>query len=161
MMAALNFVRGAFLSLALLGWSFANPAVASWVYVGICGAVWLYILVLDGNRPSPDPGIWNDAERTVIREYHLFFKFPSVMLEVSRFLTGIGLMNWVWVPWLYYKRQWPQAAIMLVYGFATMKLTERLAPTMYLARRARDGQMRSKFNHSVFVKVLAKMREDQ
>ena len=88
----------------------------------------------DGLEAFTEPLYLNPDQVTVVKKYHLFFKFPFASRQFSGALSAIQLSTFVWVPWLLYNGLWFTAVAIGGNYFAASFLAMQLNPRLFLQR---------------------------
>lgn len=139
---------GTFGSLAILllaGFAALRPASMSWVYIVafLAFEFWLLRRVQAGRKtPVPvaqPPYLFTQEEAGFIERYRFYFTAPGRAREAASVLAAIGLSALVVSPWLVYRHEFVQAAIVALNLLAVGSLTKRLAPLMVLRIAANKG----------------------
>lgn len=135
---------GVLITLGVIGtlvWSYFDPLWASKVFLfGFIGLFEGYIFLMsrvgrpDGLEPFTEPLYLNPDEVTVVKKYHLFFKFPFASRQFSGAMSGIQLSTFIWVPWLLYNGLWFTAVAIGGNYFAASFLAMQLNPRLFLQR---------------------------
>jgi len=132
---------------AILIWSFFQPSIASYVFIIFlsCFEGWLLVAYFFGKpelvSSSKD---WSAAELSVLRKYHLAFRFPFAIGTITSGLKAISLSSFIWVPWLLYKHYWiPAVLIGLNCVFVLSYLQIRCSdPRPYLEKVVNAGNLK-------------------
>lgn len=126
---------------ATLVWSFFNPIWASRVFLFVFIAAFEGYIFLMSRAGRPDhleaftePFYLSPDELTVVKKYHLFFKFPFASRDFSGALSGIQLSTVIWVPWLLYNDMWLTAIAIGLNYFIVAPLAMQLNPRLFLSR---------------------------
>jgi len=114
-------------------WSLFQFRQATNLYILTLGLLELYLLITsERGKKYIDKSKWSDKEVVLLQRYNLYFRYPFTSKSLSKALSLIQLMSFVWIPWLLYNRLWIQAIIMgLSYIEAGARAAE-LNPRFYL-----------------------------
>lgn len=129
--------------LALLGWSYFSPFYASVAFCILIAALDVYAFVVDRVRPQPDRSIWSEREAEIIREHHVYLRYPLASRGLSVVLNATRFSAFIWVPWLLWNGIYVPVIIIGVHFFVTSGLCVRLDPILYHGYAAYRGDIRS------------------
>jgi hypothetical protein len=123
--------------MALTAWTFLQPPVGGWASVA---AEFAFLSWLGREVRAVNPAALlarahqplDADESEIIRRYAFYFARPAIARECASTLAATGLASLVMVPWLIYKTQFPQAALVGAMFFAVGKLTKLMSPTLAL-----------------------------
>jgi len=137
---------GILITIGVLGtliWSFFEPLWASKIFLfGFILAFEGYIYLMsragrpDNLEPFSEPFYLTPDEVSVVKKYHLFFKFPFASREFSGALSAVQLSSFIWVPWLLYSGLWLTAIAIGFNYFIAGWLAMQLNPRLFLQRGA-------------------------
>lgn len=122
-------------------WSFFEPSLASKIFlfvfiVGFEG--YIFLMWLAGKprhlRPFTEPLFLAPDEVSVVKKYHLYFKFPFASRQFSGAISFVQILSFVWVPWLLYKGYWLTGVIIGINYFIAGSLAMQLNPRLFLQR---------------------------
>lgn len=134
---------GTLISIGVIGtliWSFFSPPLAAKVFLILVAVFEGYIFLMsrtgrtDHLEAFSAPHYFNPDEVTVIKKYHLYFKFPLASRDFSAALSAIQLSAFVWVPWLLYQDLWLTAIAIGANYFIAAPLAMQLNPRLFLSR---------------------------
>lgn len=135
----MNILIKAIAPLAFLALSFRYFTLAAFGYIGFLALFSMYVMVMEANRPHPDPNIWDEFEIHVIRRYHVALKYPRVANDIACQISGHQAMAWIWIPWFLYHRFWVGPVVLLAFHFLIGPKQAFLAPGFHLPRAIKRG----------------------
>jgi hypothetical protein len=133
---------GALAVAALVAATFLSTAAGAWGFVALEFA---FLAWLSSQARRADPAallgrnVLEADEADIVRRYPLYFARPALARECASTLSAIGLASLVLVPWLTYKLQWAQAALIGVMLFAVARLTRLMSPVYALRLATAKG----------------------
>jgi len=117
------------------------PKAGGYTFIAIYMALQAYLLVLDSEKPNPDPLKWTADEIEIIRKYHLALTFPYSANIMSLLLNGFRLVGLLFfTPLLLWNKIWLAAAVAFIGFFMTGSMAVRLDPFFFLADAVRHGR---------------------
>ena len=128
----------------LTAWSFLTPMHGGWAFAAAEFAflAWLAATLrkasASGLRARARPALGGDEDELVGR-YPFYFERPPIAREHAATLAALGLASLVLVPWLIYRGQWAQAALIGMFVFAVARLTRALSPVLALRMATAKG----------------------
>lgn len=137
---------GAVVVVSLAVWGAVDPSFGSWIYV-VCVVVLLqggFHLKVSAVPREPvavnqPPYRFDRDEARVIEKYRYFFTNPGSAAEIASTLSAMGLVALVLSPWLVYKQQLVQAALVAAHLFLIGPMTRKLSPLYALRLAAHKG----------------------
>ena len=128
----------------LTAWSFLTPLHGGWAFAAgeFAFLAWLAAALrkasASGLRARARPALEADEDELVGR-YPFYFERPLTAREHAATLAALGLASLVLVPWLIYRGQWVQAALIGMFVFAVARLTRALSPVLALRMATAKG----------------------
>jgi hypothetical protein len=128
----------------LTAWSFLTPMHGGWAFAAaeFTFLAWLAATLRKASasalRARARPGLDADEDELVAR-YPFYFEHPRIAREHAATLAALGLASLVLVPWLIYRGQWVQAALIGMFVFAVARLTRALSPVLALRTATAKG----------------------
>jgi len=137
---------GAVIVVSLGVWSSVDPAFASWVYVVLVvflaqAGFAIKILAVAGEPVAVNepPYHFDRDEAQVIERFRYYFTNPVSAQEIASALSAMGLVALLLSPWLVYKQQLVQAALIGLQVFLIGPMTKKLSPVYTLRLAAHKG----------------------
>ncbi len=136
---------GAVAILFVAGLGALFPPTLSWLYVlsFMVFEFWLLRRMrAAGAAPvqaQEPPYHFNETEAALISRYRYYFTYPAEARAAASMLAALGLSALVLSPWLVFRHQFVQAALISVNLLAVATFTKRLSPVMMLKIAAQKG----------------------
>jgi hypothetical protein len=121
-------------------WSLYNLTISTYIYTTIVILHSLYLIFLDFLKPSPNPKKFNKTEIELIRQYHLFLRYPLGSKFHSIILNTFRWSAILWTPWLYWNSYWLSGSLLLVNFILLAGLSVRLDPIFFLSDAVSKGK---------------------
>jgi hypothetical protein len=129
------------------------------VFIAHIGFVVKTSNVTDDPVPVDQPPYHFDRdEAELVRRYRYYFTYPESAREIGSTLAAMGIVALALSPWLAYKLQWAQAALIGVHVFFIGPLTRKLAPLYALRIAAHKGDAEALRLHNAHDRAWAKIR---
>lgn len=126
----------------LLACAFLNPAAGGWAFAAAEFAflAWLASTLRKADAARLRARAQLDADETeIVSRYPFYFERPALAREHAATLAALGLASLVLVPWLIYRVQLVQAALIGMFIFAVARLTRVLSPVLALRLATAKG----------------------
>lgn len=128
--------------LSIFVWSVFMPHAGGYSYVAIYIFLQLWLILLDSNRPSPDPETWTPEEIAILQKYHLALKFPfgsKILSCILNRFRWIGLL--LLAPLAFWNQMWVTASVLVLSFFTSGPVSLRLDPFFFLGDAVKHGKV--------------------
>lgn len=128
------------ITIALLIGGFFNPSVASWAFIGFFVLLELYIVATQYSGKGLSSDKLNERENELLQKYNVSVRYPIVSKNLSAALSAVQLSTFIWVPLLTWKKEYPQAVIIVLNYLPAGLLSQKLNPRFFLDQVAKKGK---------------------
>jgi hypothetical protein len=87
------------------------------------------------------PYFFSAEEIAIFRKHPLYFRYPFSARQYSSAFSGIQAMCWVWIPLLFWNRQWVAAGVFIGVFFAASNLAPYINPGHFLRYHQARGNL--------------------
>ena len=133
-----------YISLLLLVYSFWNINTGSLIFIVSCSLFNIYILLCNTAKIHIDESKWTKDEIDLIKNYHLYFRYPFASKSFSATASGIYVFGLVLFIWLMIHGFWIKSGLVILNSLIAMAMQSKLNP-LYFLHNAVEKQHKHKF----------------